>query len=262
MRTHWFIAAVAAILYAVTMTVTAPGLAATPYTGQEASGEGAVGVTYRDIASLSDKEIRERYLEDLEQTGAALGRSTESGTKGGLLTLLPKLEAFSSIFYWRLTILKYNYAKLPHDLGQAVGYLTEGKGTARLLVLLVSILGLLAAGFVVEGLIRRTASTKGKIDIPAERPVGSALILNALLKVLPDLVGLLIFMIIAFVLFVIFFGTDASGLRPLFFTALATVFIARLVSIISRMVVSPKVPVLRLVPVFLPSPVRDETTIH
>jgi small-conductance mechanosensitive channel len=147
-----------------------------------------------------------------------------------------------------LTALKFNYVKLPHDIGEAVGYLTEGAGSGRLLGMLASIAAILTVGFGVEWLIRRSTSAKERADRPVTRVEGPALLLGALLKVLPDLIGLFIFTLSAFVLFVVFFGTDASGIRPLFFAALTTVFIARLIIAFSRMTVSPWITELRLLP--------------
>jgi small-conductance mechanosensitive channel len=247
-RTPLIGATVVLLLLSAIFPVSSPAKAAAPDTVREPIDPERGGIPYRDVAGLSDEQIRERYLKELENERTYSGKDAAGGAKGVLVTLLQKLEALSSIFYWRLTALKFNYVKLPHDIGEAARFLANGQGTGRLVGMLAVIASILAAGLGVEWIVRRSTATKDHPDRPASRVEGAAVLLGAMLKVLPDLIGLFISTGIAFVLFVVFFGTDASGLRPLFFAALATVFIARLITALSRVVVSPKVPELRLFP--------------
>ena len=204
---------------------------------------------YRAVAGLSDEEVRARYIEELERaTPDTMDEDRVMAPKSFFTGLIERLESVSTIFYWRLMALKANSAKFPHDIEKAMDYLAHGRGPVGLILMAGSLLLIFAAGYGVEWLIRRTVSTgKGK-DRPAAPMEGLYIIWGALLKILPELIGIVIFSITAFILFVIFFGTDPSGIRPLFLTVLITVFIARMITAISRMIVSPWVPELRLMP--------------
>ena len=73
-------------------------LAAAPLPAAAAAEEAAQtspeNIQYRDIAGLSDEEIRERYLKDLENSAAFSGEDAGGGIKGFFSTLLQQLEAF------------------------------------------------------------------------------------------------------------------------------------------------------------------------
>jgi len=127
---------------------------------KEASGSGGV---HKIVAELSDEQVRRLLIEELQRTG----RHTEDeGTglisKGFFSGMLARLENITGVLYWRITALQLNYVKIPHDIGKAVDYLTEGRGIVRFGQMLGILLLIFAAGFGIEKIIGKFTYDKSK----------------------------------------------------------------------------------------------------
>jgi len=70
---------------------------------------------------------------------------------------------------------------------------------------------------------------------------------SAILKILPEIIDILIFALFSFILFLTIYGVGSSG-RPLFLASLIGIGLYRLLSLASRMLFSPAIPRLRLIP--------------
>ena len=211
--------------------------------------EGASVSVHKLVAGLSDEQVRRLLIEELQKTGSY---SNDEGanliSKGFFSGMLARLENYTSVLYWRLKALQFNYIKLPHDIAIAVDYLTEGKGIVRFGQMLGSLFLIFAAGFGIEKLIGRFTYGKSKWFGFVPSLGGLAKFWGAVLKTLPSLIGILIFSVFSLFIFLPFFGTEASGIRPLFVAFLAAIVMARLISSLSGMFCSPSVPELRLLP--------------
>ena len=210
---------------------------------------GASGSVHKLVAGLSDEQVRRLLIEELQKTGSySKDEGTNLISKGFFSGMLARLENYTSVLYWRLKALQFNYVKLPHDIGKAVDYLAEGRGIVRFGQMLGFLFLIFAAGFGIEKLIGRF--TYGKSNRFGFVPSigGLTKFWGAVIKTLPSLIGIIIFSVFSLFIFLPFFGTDASGIRPLFVAFLAAMVIARLISSFSGMFCSPSVPELRLLP--------------
>ena len=213
---------------------------------KEAGGSGGV---HKIVAELSDEQVRRLLIEELQRTG----RHTEDEgigflSKGFFSGMLARLENITGVLYWRITALQLNYVKIPHDIGKAVDYLTEGRGIVRFGQMLGTLLLIFAAGFGTEKIIGRFTYSKSKWFEFVPSVGGLAKFWGAVLKTLPSLIGILIFSVCSLLIFLPFFGTGTSGIRPLFVAFLAVIVMVRLISSFSGMFCSPSVPALRLLP--------------
>jgi moderate conductance mechanosensitive channel len=209
----------------------------------------ASGGAHEIVAELSDEQVRRLLIEELQKTGSY---SEDEGTslisKGIFSGMLARLENLTGTLYWRISALQLNYVKVPHDIAKAVDYLTERKGIIHFGKILGVLLVIFAAGFGVEKFIGKFTYNKSKWFEIVPSISGLAKLWGAVLKILPSLIGLLLFTGVCLILFLPFFGTEGSGIRPLFVALMAVIITGWLISSFSRMFCSPAWPALRLLP--------------
>ena len=213
---------------------------------KETNGSGGV---HEIVAELSDEQVRRLLIDELQKTGSYTeDESTGLISKGIFSGMLERLENFTGVLYWRISALKFNYVKVPHDIAKAVDYLTEGSGFGRFAQMLGILILIFAVSFGVEKFIGKFTYNKSKWFEIVPSISGLAKFWGAVLKTLPSLIGILIFSIFSLFIFLPFFGTQASGIRPLFIALLAVIVTAQLIASLSRMLCSPLWPALRLLP--------------
>ena len=214
----------------------------------EGSGSGGA---HKIVAELSDEQVRRLLIEELQKTGSY---SEDQGasliSKGVFSGMLARLENLTGVLYWRISALQINYVKVPHDIAKAIDYLTEGKGIIHFGKILGVLLVIFAISFGVEKFIGKFTYNKSKWFEIVPSISGLAKLWGAVLKALPSLIGLFLFSVFGLILFLAFFGTEASGIRPLFVALLAVIVMAWLISSFSRMFCSPSWPALRLLPLY------------
>ncbi|MGD1972014.1 MAG: mechanosensitive ion channel [Desulfobacterales bacterium] len=213
---------------------------------KETNGSGGV---HKVVAELSDEQVRRLLIEELQKTGSY---SEDEGTglisKGIFSGMLARLDNLTGTVYWRISALQLNYVKVPYDIGKAIDYLTEGKGILHFGKMLGILLVIFAASFGLEKFIGKFTYNKSRWFEIVPSISGLAKLWGAVLKTLPSLIGLLLFSVFCLLLFLPFFGTEASGIRALFVALLAVIIMAWFISSFSRMFCSPASPALRLLP--------------
>ena len=125
--------------------------------------EGISGSVHKLVAGLSDEQVRRLLIEELQKTGSySKDEDTQLISKGFFSGMLARLESYTSVLYWRLKALQFNYIKLPYDIAKAIDYLAEGRGIVRFGQMLGFLLLIFGAGFGVEKLIGRFTYGKSK----------------------------------------------------------------------------------------------------
>jgi hypothetical protein len=198
------------------------------------------------LARMSDDQVRRLLIEELQKNAAAQENKRAAAEGERITGFFHRVENLCGFATSRIIALTYHVKNIPHDLGQVLNKLAEGKGIFHLFWTVLMILAILFAGFGIERLFHRlTTGFRQKIEtIPLMD--GLLKFWSAVLKTLPELVGILLFGISSLVLFFLIYGVT-SGVRPLFLAGLAALLIARLLSSFSRMFCSPAVPRLRLI---------------
>ncbi len=199
------------------------------------------------LARMSDDQVRRLLIEELQKDAVASQENKRAAKQGGIAGFFRRMENVGGFAINRIIALKLHVKNIPHDLGQVLDELAEGKGISHLFWTVLIILVILFAGFGIERIFHRfTTGFRQKIEtIP---PMGGLLkFWSAVLKTLPELVGILLFVLSSVVLFFLIYGLKSSA-RPLFLASLLALLISRLLSGFSRMLCSPAVPRLRLLP--------------
>ena len=198
------------------------------------------------LARMSDDQVRRLLIEELQKTAAAQ-ENKRAAAKGERITgFFHRVENVCGFAISRIITLAYHVKNIPHDLGQVFNKLAGEKGISHLFLTALMILAIIFAGFGIERLFHRfTTGFRQKIEtIPL---MGGLLkFWSAVLKTLPELVGILLFGISSLILFFLIYGVTSPA-RPLFLAGLAALLIARLLSSFSKMLCSPAVSRLRLI---------------
>jgi hypothetical protein len=91
--------------------------------------------------------------------------------------MLERLEHLSDIFYWRVSALQHNDLKAPHDMGQAVRFMSDGEGLIEhfVWIILLAYMGVLLV---------RYAGLRGESFILLIIACGTGVILTAMVMIL------------------------------------------------------------------------------
>jgi small-conductance mechanosensitive channel len=198
------------------------------------------------LARMSDDQVRRLLIEELQKTADAQENKRAAAEGQSITGFFYRVENVCGFAISRIITLAYHVKNIPQDLGQILDKLAEGKGISHLFLTVLILIVLLFAGFGIERLFHRF-TTRFRQKIESTPPMEGLLkFWSALLKTLPELVGILLFGISSLVLYFLIYGVK-SGSRPLFLACVAALLIARLLSSFSRMLCSPSVPRLRLI---------------
>jgi len=196
------------------------------------------------LARMSDDQVRRLLINELQKSAFDQRIENRRGAEKGLLAgFFQDMEQGTGLAYKRMIEVVANIKNMPSDIAKAFQRLTQG-GLVGVLIILI----IFAAGFATEILFKRfTANFRKKLSsIPTMD--GFLKFWSAVLKFLPDLLGIIIFITVSFFLFWLFYGATGSSLHLIFVDFLVAMIIIRLVSAISRMMCEPSFAKLRIVP--------------
>lgn len=196
------------------------------------------------LARLSDDQVRRLLIEELQKSASDLNVTSQSDKKIGMLSgFYRSLEDGTGLAYKRMIDVTSNIKSIPADIASALQKLTE-KGLYGALIMLV----IFAVGFGAEVLFRRlTVNFRRKLaSVPTMD--GFLKFWSAVLKFVPDLLGIIIFALMSLFLFWVFYGASSSLIRLMFVHFLIAIIISRLVSAISQMMCEPSFAKLRFIP--------------
>jgi len=196
------------------------------------------------LARMSDDQVRRLLINELQKSASDLNIKSRRGTEKELLAgFFQDMEQETGLANKRMAEVVANIKNMPNDIARAFQRLTQG-GMLRVLIILI----IFAAGFGTEVLFKRfTANFRKKLSsIPTMD--GFLKFWSAVLKFLPDLLGIIIFVIASFFLFWLYFGATSQTIHLIFVDFLVAIIIIRLVSAISRMMCEPSLVKLRILP--------------
>ena len=196
------------------------------------------------VARLSDTEVRELLLGQLDKAaapaGAEAGGSMAAGLAGDMDRARTELGA----------VLRAGPA-LPTAFGDAVRQFSEGRERYHLLLVATLFAGMLVLAWIVERLVGRLlAGVRARLDQGAGAGGGGSLLIRFAL----DLVLLAVFIITSIAIFLALYqGHEPS--RVLILEALFTITLARLAILIARYLLAPHASAERPLPF-------DDATAH
>jgi small-conductance mechanosensitive channel len=199
------------------------------------------------VAHLSDEQVRRMLIQELKRAAAETADPSAKRPREGLMAgSLDEMDDFASLGSRRIRTVFSRVGSLPAELTKGINQLTEGKGLFHLVLMIGVILLVFLGATIVEKLFEmRTKALQMRID---EAPVmkGMLRFISAVVKTLPNFLGIVIFGITSLVIWLIVFGAGAQPIRMLFVGALVVVLAARILALFSRILCSPAAPRLRI----------------
>ena len=199
------------------------------------------------MARLNDDQVRRLLIAQLQ---AEAQKATEAGTTqqvGALGRFIQWFESRTELLFTRVYRLGVSLPDIPGDLGRAMGQLTDYEGAGRFSFMVLIVLVFLLVGYGAEKLFYRlTAAFRTQIDSMPGMD-GILKLWGALMRFIPELLGILVFTLTPFLLFFMTVSKEDKGLRLLFLAFLLTAVAIRLCAALLRLILSPETGKLRLV---------------
>ncbi|MBL0713507.1 MAG: mechanosensitive ion channel [Desulfosarcina sp.] len=199
------------------------------------------------LARMSDDQVRRMLITELQADAAAASQDAPEKV-GGLTGTIRWLENATNLFVSRAYRLAGSLPSVPGELKVAVDRLTDHEGLGRLVVMVFIALGILATGWLAEKIfVRFTARLRARIETMPGMD-GILRFWGAMVKTIPELMGLLIFTLSPLLIFFLVVDRQDRHMRLLFLAFLLTTVIIRFCALLLRLFFSPKAANLRLIP--------------
>jgi small-conductance mechanosensitive channel len=199
------------------------------------------------MARLNDDQVRRLLIAQLQAEAQKASAAGTTPQVSGLGRVIQWFESRTELLVTRVYRLGVGLPDIPGDIGRAMGQLTDYQGAGRFSFMVLIALVFLAVGYGAEKLFYRlTVAFRTQIDTMPGMD-GILKFWGAVIKFIPELIGLLIFTLTPFVLFFLTISKEDKGLRLLFLAFLLTVVAIRLCAALLRLILSPETDKLRLV---------------
>jgi len=193
------------------------------------------------IARMSDAEVRNLLIDQLDRD------STKAAADGSMSDMVGSMGEQSAVMRKRAAEVVGGVSALPEALEHVYGRLTDKGGAAHLLVIAAAIAIILAFGWIVEKVFRRLV--RGPLE-RVHQGLGasfSAEAMRIVLNFVLEALALALFYAGATALFFAFWQGHAAT-RSVLLVVLGAVVVYRAVATISRMLLAPEDPAIRLLP--------------
>lgn len=181
--------------------------------------------------------------------GPVAGEAVKAPQPSWAVRLLQEADSRTAASQQGRRIFQEGLQALPRDLPMALDRLTQEGGGSRLAVMGLQVLGLLAFGWAVERLYRRKVAQSLERVLSVRVPGPAARLAAAGRRLVMDVIALGLFVLAAKLAFLTFFGAGSGRLALLFEAVLLALIVLRGAALISRFLVAPGEPALRLVEV-------------
>jgi len=203
------------------------------------------------MATLSDEQVRRLLIAELKKNAEVSPVTSDTGepTDRGiwLRQIFDEADGQASAIFKRIRGIFRESTSVLSQRRALIGLLSDGKGTAALLMTFVGLIALIGTGILAERLLLRLSHDIHEQLLTAV-PRGTLQKLgNALYRLLLDGLGVAIYIVITLVLFVVFFD-KGNAAYTIIGTYLITSYYFRIIVFFAGHVLSPAKPGLRLVP--------------
>jgi moderate conductance mechanosensitive channel len=205
------------------------------------------------LSRLSDEQVRQILIQQLEKTLPPANKSSQStGQPGGF----QGLESFSILFEQRVSELTRYLPRFFPDMVQTLQKGFDGADLTELFQVFLGLLVIIGLALAVERFCWRfSAGMRERFDA-APVMEGSQRFGTALMRILPEFLGLVIFSLTNGILFAAIPFFHKGGWRLLFIGVMMVIVLIRLITLLSRLILSPHAARFR------PAPVSDETAAY
>ena len=198
------------------------------------------------IARLDDDQVRRLLIAQLQSAALESDAAATPPSTSGLGRALQWFESRCELFVTRAYRLGGSLSAIPGDIGRGLAQLSDGRGAGRLAFMVLVVMGFLAVGYGVEKTFGRLTGTfRNRIDtMPAMDGILKSW--GAVLKFIPELLGLFVFILTPLILFLLTIGSEDKGLLLLFLAFLIAVAATRLSAVLLKLIFSQETEKLRL----------------
>jgi moderate conductance mechanosensitive channel len=197
------------------------------------------------LSRLSDEQVRQILIQQLEKSlPPANQRSHPAENLGGMR----RLESFSILFEKRVSELGHYLPQFFSDMAQIVQKMTDGEGLTTLLKMILSLMVIIGLALAVERFCWRFSAGMRERFNAAPDMQGWLRFSTAIVRILPEFLGIIIFSLISVLLFAMIHFSHAGG-RLLYIAVMMAIVLIRMTTLLSRLILSPHATQLRLAPV-------------
>jgi moderate conductance mechanosensitive channel len=204
------------------------------------------------LSRLSDEQVRQILIQHLEKTLPPANQSARpTGNSGGMHSL----ESLTILFEQRVSELGHYLPNFFSDMAQIVQKMTDGEGLTTLLKMILYLLVIIGLALAVERFCWRfSAGMRERFDAAPEMQ-GWLRFGSAIVRILPEFLGIVVFSLISALLFAMIHFSHEGG-RLLYIAVMMAIVLIRMISLLSRLILSPHAARLRL------AKVSDATAAH
>jgi small-conductance mechanosensitive channel len=226
-------------------------------TNQDSEAVTTGGEVDVQLSGLSNEQLRQLLIEELKKDPAVSPPKTVSVSGPGsvLGTLLTRLSGGQDRYETQLRYLLAGIRQVPSDLGRVFTSICPYGTTGGALRNLIWVAVFIGVGFGVEFLFRRLV-LPNYFQHPARGPEEpfrmSEKFSASFAKIIPEVLGLVIFFGAAYLSYMSFIWTDWANLQLFFMAVLLVITIIRVFIIISDIIFSPTIRTFRIIPLECP----------
>ncbi|MFH0996858.1 MAG: mechanosensitive ion channel domain-containing protein [Pseudomonadota bacterium] len=197
------------------------------------------------LSRLSDEQVRQILIQQLEKTLPPANQSSQSsGHSGGIHSL----ESFTILFEQRFLELGQYLPRFFPDVTIAIRKSFDGADLTVLLRVFLGLLVIIGLALAVEWFFRRfSAGMRERFDA-APVMQGSQRFGTAMMRLLPDFLGIVVFTLTSALMYAVIPFAHKGG-RLVFIAVMMVIVLIRLITLLSRLILSPQAAQLRLAPV-------------
>jgi small-conductance mechanosensitive channel len=192
------------------------------------------------LSRLSDEQVRQILIQQLTKGLPSAKPSEPSGS-------LNQMEAFTILVQERLSDLGGYLPQFIPDMVKIVQKMTDGAGPTALGEMCLGLAVIIGVALLLEWFCWQFSAGMRKRFDAAPAMQGWQRFNAAVVRILPNLLGIVIFTVMSVLLYAVLPVSQKSGWRFLFVAVMLIIVSIRLVSLLSRLIFSPKAPPLRLV---------------
>jgi small-conductance mechanosensitive channel len=203
------------------------------------------------MATLSDQQVRRLLIEELkkraEEQSLTAGAKEHGDHVGHIGSLIGQADAEAAVVYKRIRGIFRGSAFVLSQPRGLIGILTDGKGTAGLLMAFVGLIAVIGAGLLAEWLLSRLARDIHEQLLTAVTQGALQKLSNLFCRLLLDALGVVFYILITFVVFIIFYN-KGTATYVIVLSFLVVSYYLRVLVFLASFILTPKNPVIRLVP--------------
>jgi len=185
------------------------------------------------LSRLSDEQVRQILIQQLAKSLPPAHQTP--GQSGGM----QRLESFTILFEQRISELEHYLPQFFPDMMQTIQKVSDGEGLTALLQMFLALAVIIALALGVERFCRRfSAGMRERFDA-APAMQGWLRFGTAVVRILPDFLGIAVFALISGLLFAVIPFSHKGGLQLLFVAVMMVIVLIRLITLLSRLVWSP-----------------------